>query len=170
MATGGQFYWPPAGSSTGRQRAIPWPPTGSFSWPLTPCGGQAEARAATVRATRHKVCTHSEAHKPLSRENTCPRWDSNCIPALANVGKPRKRAESGPVQQRYETIQNEECGQCPHALLPIFGFCLGLVRHLRNSAASLALTAQERGNLHFPGSLPAAGLPRPRFRGIRITR
>jgi hypothetical protein len=26
--------------------------------------------------------------RPLNRENTCPRWDSNCIPALANTGLP----------------------------------------------------------------------------------
>ncbi|MEV5723937.1 hypothetical protein AB0L32_09795, partial [Micrococcus luteus] len=31
----GQFPWPSLGSPHGRQRVIPWPPMGSFSWPLT---------------------------------------------------------------------------------------------------------------------------------------
>jgi hypothetical protein len=36
----GQISWPPAGSSPGRQWAVPWPPMGRFSWPPTgppPC-------------------------------------------------------------------------------------------------------------------------------------
>ncbi|AWD25367.1 helix-turn-helix domain-containing protein [Micrococcus luteus] len=35
MASTGQFPWPSLGSPHGRQRVIPWPPMGSFSWPLT---------------------------------------------------------------------------------------------------------------------------------------
>jgi hypothetical protein len=29
------------------------------------------------RGPQEKICPHSETHKPLNRENTCPRWDSN---------------------------------------------------------------------------------------------
>ncbi|WP_316242178.1 recombinase family protein [Micrococcus luteus] len=39
MASTGQFPWPSLGSPHGRQRVIPWPPMGSFSWPLTLVGG-----------------------------------------------------------------------------------------------------------------------------------
>ncbi|MET3351911.1 UNVERIFIED_ORG: hypothetical protein ABID57_003624, partial [Arthrobacter sp. UYEF1] len=31
----GQISWPPTGTFHGRQWAVPWPPMGSFSWPLT---------------------------------------------------------------------------------------------------------------------------------------
>ncbi|MCZ4071322.1 hypothetical protein [Micrococcus sp. H39-S4] len=35
----GQTRWPSLGSPHGRQRVIPWPPMGSFSWPLTGVNG-----------------------------------------------------------------------------------------------------------------------------------
>ena len=44
MASTGQFPWPSLGSPHGRQRVIPWPPMGSFSWPLT--GGGCPGRVA----------------------------------------------------------------------------------------------------------------------------
>ncbi|MDQ0618465.1 hypothetical protein QFZ33_002489 [Arthrobacter globiformis] len=28
-------------------------------------------------APHHTKCAHSEAKKPLNRDNACPRWDSN---------------------------------------------------------------------------------------------
>jgi hypothetical protein len=64
-----------------------------------------------------EICTHSEAHKPLNRENTCPRWDSNCIPSPANTGKFRKRAESGPIRHQYDRVRSPKCVLCTHAIL-----------------------------------------------------
>ena len=37
----------------------------------------------------------------------CPRWDSNCIPALANTGNPRKHAESGAVRPISSPVRSE---------------------------------------------------------------
>ena len=64
-----------------------------------------------------EICTHSEAHKPLNRENTCPRWDSNCIPALANTGNSRKHSQSEPVRHLYGPVRRPKCGQCTHPKL-----------------------------------------------------
>jgi len=44
----------------------------------------------------------------------CPRWDSNCIPALANTGPARKNAESGPIRLMYDPIRDAKCGRCTH--------------------------------------------------------
>jgi hypothetical protein len=45
---------------------------------------------------------------------TCPRWDSDCLPGLANTGDPRKHAESEAVRGQYYPIRGQDCGQCPH--------------------------------------------------------
>jgi hypothetical protein len=50
-------------------------------------------------------CPSSKQKPPLTRGLLCPRWDSNCIPALANAGNSRKHTESGPV--RPGTAQSE---------------------------------------------------------------
>lgn len=42
---------------------------------------------------------------PSLAENVCPRWDSNCIPALENTGKSRKHRQSEPVPHHYDTDQ-----------------------------------------------------------------
>jgi hypothetical protein len=34
-------------------------------------------KKAPEGALHNTKCPHSEAKKPLNRENTCPRWDSN---------------------------------------------------------------------------------------------
>ncbi|MDQ0864685.1 hypothetical protein QF036_002266 [Arthrobacter globiformis] len=34
-------------------------------------------KKAPEGALHNSICPHSEARKPLNRENTCPRWDSN---------------------------------------------------------------------------------------------
>jgi hypothetical protein len=34
-------------------------------------------KKAPEGALHNTICPHSEAKKPLNRENTCPRWDSN---------------------------------------------------------------------------------------------
>jgi hypothetical protein len=39
-------------------------------------------KKAPEGAPHNTNCPHSEAKKPLNRENTCPRWDSNQPPPL----------------------------------------------------------------------------------------
>ena len=63
------------------------------------------------------MCTRKNTKKPLNRENTCPRWDSNCIPSPANTGNSRKHNESGPVRDQYDPIHSPKCAQCTHAKL-----------------------------------------------------
>lgn len=53
-------------------------------------------------------------YKPLNRENTFPRWDSNCIPALAITGLPRKHAEFCPIRHRYGPVRSPMCVLCTH--------------------------------------------------------
>jgi hypothetical protein len=60
------------------------------------------------------ACPHSEAHKPLNRKNTCPRWDSNRTPAPANTKLPGKHAESGPIRPQYDPVRSPRCAQCAH--------------------------------------------------------
>jgi hypothetical protein len=50
----------------------------------------------------------------------CPRWDSNCIPAPANTGLPRKHPQSGPVRRRYGRVRSPGCAQCAHLLFARF--------------------------------------------------
>jgi hypothetical protein len=44
----------------------------------------------------------------------CPRWDSNCIPAPANTGVPRKHAESDPIRPQYDPVRGPKCVLCTH--------------------------------------------------------
>ena len=64
-------------------------------------------------------CAHSEAHKPLNRENTRPRLDSNCFPSPANTGNPGKHAESGPIRQQCDPIRRPKRERCTHANRPV---------------------------------------------------
>lgn len=88
-------------------------------------------------AGAHKgdLYTHSAADKPLNRENTCPRWDSNCLPGLVNTGKPRKHAESEIVRSQYSPVRSQECGQCSHSFLhffqPLLSTTLASTQHAR---------------------------------------
>ena len=58
-------------------------------------------------AHKKETGTHSEDHKPLNSENTCPRWDSNCIPSPANTGLPPEtcgiRPDPAPVRTESES-------------------------------------------------------------------
>ena len=61
---------------------------------------------------------HTKKHqKPLNRENTCPRWDSNRTLRPANTDLPPKHTESAPVRHLSGPVRSPGCGQCPH---PIF--------------------------------------------------
>jgi hypothetical protein len=64
------------------------------------------------------MCTRKNTKKPLNRENTCPRWYSNCIPTLANIGLPRKHAESGPIRPMYDPVPSPKRAQCAHTKTP----------------------------------------------------
>jgi len=69
---------------------------------------------APTGAHKRRFVHTSAAPKPLNRENTCPRWDSNCIPAPVNTGRPRKHKESGPIRTQYDPIRSPKCAQCTH--------------------------------------------------------
>jgi hypothetical protein len=43
-----------------------------------------------------QICAHSEAQRPLNRENTCARWDSNRTPPLGKPATPPKRSPVRP--------------------------------------------------------------------------
>ncbi len=49
----------------------------------------------------------------------CPRWNSNGIPSLANIGKWRKPAESGRVRWLYKPVRGGKCRCCPRPQSPV---------------------------------------------------
>ncbi len=55
-----------------------------------------------------EICTHSVAHKPLNRENTCPRWDSNCIPGSCKHWEVQETCgiRAGPADARPDPRPN----------------------------------------------------------------
>ena len=70
-------------------------------------------------------CAHSEAHKPLNRENTCPRWDSNRVPALEY---PSIRPSPAPVRPDAKP----RVGTCaPPSILPTSASTIRLLRRPR---------------------------------------
>ena len=69
-----------------------------------------------VRATRIKLCTRQSKIALRRGDTSCPRWDSNCIPALENTGNALKHAESGAVRRLFGPVRDEKCGHCPHPL------------------------------------------------------
>jgi hypothetical protein len=81
---------------------------------------------ATATATNKKgprrgphvnsLCT-PRGSKPLVREHTCPRWDPNRVPALANPPLPRRHRQSGPVRHQYDPIRSTGCAHCAHPFL-----------------------------------------------------
>ena len=71
-------------------------------WPQKrPTNKKRPRRVSSVNS----LCT-LRGPQPLNRENTCPRWDSNRTPALANAGLPPKHTESGPVRHRYGPVRD----------------------------------------------------------------
>jgi len=108
------------------ERRPEWPripagggPTSQGSEPATHITSSDTAASGTSRGQRQRdarrVNVHTlKAKPPLTRGNTCPRWDSKRTPALANTGNSRKHAESGPIRPRYGPVQGPKCGHCPH--------------------------------------------------------
>jgi hypothetical protein len=60
------------------------------------------------------VCTRKNTKKPLNREHTCPRWDSNRVPPLDFPPLPRKPPQSGPVRPMYNSVRSQRCAHCAH--------------------------------------------------------
>ena len=90
--------------------------------PATHTTSQATAAPGTDRGQcqrdpRRVNVNTLRAKTPLTRENTCPRWDSNCIPTPANTGLPRKHAESDPIRPTYDPVRRPKCAQCAHPQL-----------------------------------------------------
>ena len=109
----------------------------------------------------------------------CPRWDSNCIPAPANTGHPRKHTESGPTrpdprpemctmytpQIRRSESPNDNCTPIEGARFSVVLTGLGLLGPVHSSRASAYVagkgrTTQRLSADEMRGDLPRAVLQR----------
>jgi hypothetical protein len=93
-----------------------------------------------------KVCPHPEAHKPLNREPTCPRWDSNRNPARSDRCTTRSEAQFVDIVHTLDSPH-----QRPHA-------------NSRTPRRGVAVLLHEGGRCGY-ASTPrnvVAGRPKPR--------
>ncbi|MET3934773.1 hypothetical protein ABIE00_002819 [Arthrobacter sp. OAP107] len=65
-------------------------------------------KKAPEGALHNTKCPHSEAYKPLNRENTCPRWDSNQPLPLKIRRSPKNLPNS--AQSDADTTESEALG------------------------------------------------------------
>jgi hypothetical protein len=117
-------------------------------------------RKAPEGALHNTKCPHSEAKKPLNRENTCPRWDSN-QPLPPKVRHSPENLPD-PAQSDTGTTQSEAQGVDTVRTL----FWVDLMHHPRNavatrtrkilSAASPSFRAMPRSSTVLPAAERAA--------------
>lgn len=58
--------------------------------------------------------TRLKQNPPLTRGFACPRWDSNCLPALTNTANLRKHTNFEVIRGQYCPIRGRDCGRRPH--------------------------------------------------------
>lgn len=93
----GQISWPPAGSSPGRQWAVPWPPMGRFSWPPT----------NVVRGTSRRRGRTGAASDTGRATEIGDKW--GCCGRVRRSDRLRRRKVSlrfeGALQRRHKTVR-----------------------------------------------------------------